>query len=344
MSDSESYNRHQEIILSAKHIVVIQADNPDADSLASALALEELLSLAGKQVSVFCRVDMPGYLHYLSGWDRVSSVLPSHYDAAILVDASATSLLDMLQDPHVRGVLASKPFIIFDHHETVLDQVDFATSIINDSTVSSTGELLYNFAKHYNYNISVPAGTYMMAAILGDTQGLTNDLAKASTYQVMSELVALGVSRSSLEESRREYFRMPDIIFRYKADLIKRTEFFADGAVAVVSVPQSEINAYSPLYNPSALVQFDMLQVIGVQITIVFKIYDSGRVSAAIRANQSAPIAGRLAERMGGGGHAYASGFKQNNGRPFNKIKTECIKFAHELLVESNTGHGNENS
>jgi len=35
---------------------------------------------------------------------------------------------------------------------------------------------------------------------------------------------------------------------------------------------------------------------------------------------------------MGGGGHAYASGFKVVGGKPFNEVKSECIKTATELL------------
>ena len=70
---------------------------------------------------------------------------------------------------------------------------------------------------------------------------------------------------------------MPQVIYTYKGTLIGRTEFAADGLVAHVTVPQQEINDYSPLYNPGPLVQFDMLQVRGVRMSIVFKQYDDGR-------------------------------------------------------------------
>jgi nanoRNase/pAp phosphatase (c-di-AMP/oligoRNAs hydrolase) len=40
-----------------------------------------------------------------------------------------------------------------------------------------------------------------------------------------------------------------------------------------------------------------------------------------------------LAEKLGGGGHAFASGFKITDGRPFNEVKSECITLATELLA-----------
>ncbi len=73
MSMHSEAEKVRTLVDAARHIVVIQADNPDADSLGSSLALEHALGDQGKQVSLYCGVDIPGYLHYLDGWDRVSS-------------------------------------------------------------------------------------------------------------------------------------------------------------------------------------------------------------------------------------------------------------------------------
>jgi len=43
----------KELIDEAKKIIVIQAENPDGDSLGSALALEEILGDLGKEVSLY---------------------------------------------------------------------------------------------------------------------------------------------------------------------------------------------------------------------------------------------------------------------------------------------------
>ena len=60
---------------------------------------------------------------------------------------------------------------------------------------------------------------------------------------------------------------------------------------------------------------------------------NDGHVTAKIRCNFGFPIANKLAEHFGGGGHNYAAGFKTPTaGRPFNEIKSECISFATELL------------
>ena len=141
-----------------------------------------------------------------------------------------------------------------------------------------------------------------------------------------------GVDRPALEELRRASSKMPESIYRYKAKLIDRTELYADGRLAIVSVPQDEINTFSPLYNPGPLIQTDMLQIDGVLVGIVCKVYDTGRVTGMIRCNPSGGIGSDLATALGGGGHAYAAGFKVQDGRPFSEVKKETIAKATELL------------
>ncbi len=85
----------KQIVDAAQTIVVVQADNPDADSLGSALALEHILGDMGKEPYLYCGVDVPTYLRYLSGWDRVGRELPAKFDASIIVDASTMSLSEL---------------------------------------------------------------------------------------------------------------------------------------------------------------------------------------------------------------------------------------------------------
>ena len=341
-----TYDQAQQIsniIGEAHKIVIVQADNPDGDSLGSALAMEQILGDMGKDTYLYCGVDMPGYLRYLSGWDRVQKDLPKQFDASIIVDASTMTLFEKLSGSGQQGWISSKPCVVLDHHQTVDNLIPFATVTINDHTRASAGELVYMLGKQLNWPLSNGAQEFLMTSILSDTQGLTNQLATAETYRVMAEMIDDNIDRSRLEELRREYGKMPESVFRFKAALIMRTKFAADGAIASVLVPQEDINQYSPLYNPAPLIQNDLLQITGVRVTIVFKRYDDGKTTAAIRCNNTAPIAADLAEHFGGGGHANASGFKITKDRPFEDIKSECINLATELLAKLETVNTDEN-
>jgi phosphoesterase RecJ-like protein len=285
---------------------------------------------------------MPSYLHYLEGWDRVSNDLPKQFDLSIIVDASTMSLFEKLQTNNQMGWIAAKPCIVLDHHRTVEKPLTFAKLTICDSSISSTGELVYLLAKQLNWPLNHDASKCLLAAILGDTQGLSNELATAETHRVVANLIESGVSRPALEEKRREFGKMPALIFKYKARLIDRTELSSEGRIAHVSIPQNEINEFSPLYNPAPLIQNDMLQTAGVAIAIVFKYYSDGHVTAAIRSNLGFALADVLAKKMGGGGHPHASGFRVADGRTIDQVKQTCLELCAQLidnLEKENSAH-----
>lgn len=292
----------------AQKIVIIQAENPDGDSLGSSLALEELLSEAGKDVKLYCAIDIPKYMHYIKGWDRVEKDWPTDREVAIIVDTQAEALIQQaLAQPGVRHFLESHPVIILDHHETAGD-LPFETITVVDPKAVATSELLYRLAKAAGWNITPDAAESMFISIQADSLGLTTPSTTADSYQVAADLVMLGANPAEVENRRREYMKKPADILKYKGELIERIEYFADGKLAIVHIPWEDIAEYSDRYNPSVLVLEEMRMVEGVEVAVAIKTYPDGKLTGKIRVNM--PIADVIAGYFGGGGHAYAAGFK----------------------------------
>jgi phosphoesterase RecJ-like protein len=323
----------QKIIQDAERIVIIQADNPDGDSLATAKALEEILGDQGKQTFLYCGVDIPDYLRHIQGWDRVSKDMPTGFNASIIVDTSALVLLEKLEQSEYRNWVASKPVIVIDHHSGVTCDIPYATVVLNDGIAVASGAVVYLLAEQLSWPLNLQAKTHITSSILADSLGLSSEGTLPRTYRIIADLVEAGVDRAALEEARRAFSKMPEKIFRYKAELIKRTELLDSGRIAFVAVPHDELMEYSPLYNPAPLIQTDMLQTEGVRVAIVVKHYNDGKILGSIRCNSGATIAAELAGYFGGGGHPYAAGFKTTE-KPFEEIKQECIQVASELLAK----------
>jgi phosphoesterase RecJ-like protein len=327
----------QELIRTAQRIVVLQADNPDADSLGSALAMEHILGDMGKQVSLYCGVHTPDYLHYMAGWDRVMNELPSSFELSIIVDTSADSLLSILNASAGRPRLAAKPCIVIDHHATV-PTISYASVVCNPPAVAA-GEVVYELARQLDWPLNLDAQKLLTIAIMSDSLGLTSEGTSARSIHIVAELVSGGVSIAELEAKRRELMRKDPKLVTYKGELLQRIEYVANGRIAVITIPWEEIERYSHAYNPSMLVIDDMRFATGVDMAIAFKVYKTsmgsaggGKVTAKIRCNYGKAVADKLAEKFGGGGHPYASGFKIEDGRPLSAIKSECISYATELL------------
>ena len=322
----------KKFIESHQDIVILQADNPDGDSLTSSLALEQILGDMGKNPIMYCGIDMPTYLRYLSGWDRVEKELPSGFDASIIVDASAITLFDRLNSGTQRDLIRKKPCLIIDHHATP-PTIDFA-SINYIKTAVSTGELIYDLAVQLKWPLNLKAKEFLATSIMSDSLGLVSEGTSPHSIHTMAELVEGGVNLAKLDDSRKRLMRKSPELLAYKGKLLQRLEFFDNNRISIVTIPWEEIEKYSPLYNPTMLVLDEMRYGEGTDVAIGFKVYKQGKVTAKIKTNYGKGIADKLAEHFGGGGHAYASGFKIENGKPFNEIKSECVKIASQLLNE----------
>lgn len=336
MSDiSKLASQFQDFISDKKSIVIVQADNPDGDSLASSLALEEILSELGQEIILYCGVEIPGYLRYMPGWDRVVSELPQKFDGSIIVDTSALSLLETLTKKDDLKWLRLKPALYIDHHQTEAT-IDFASGIV-DAAAVSTGQVIYNLARELELPMPLPACEFIGYSVLSDSLGLTSEAVDSRTFQLMADIVERGVSVAKLDNARRSLSKKSRRIVEYKGKLLTRIEFFDDPRLAMVTIPWTEIEQYSHEYNPSMLVIDEMRMVEGVQVAIAFKTYPDGKITAKIRSNYGYKVAAGIAEHFGGGGHPYAAGFKITNNNDLGSIKIDCLTVASKLLDELDT-------
>lgn len=319
----------QEIIDDSKTIVIAQADNPDGDSLASALALEDILHHLGKEPYMYCAIDMPKHLRHLPGWDRVNKDMPKQFDASIIVDTSSRKLFEVAEKRGELNWVLAKPLIVLDHHD-VESTID-ATVYHNNKKAVSTGEAIYEIAKELSWPLTLTSRNMIATSILSDSLGLMTEQTTPTSIRTIADLVEQGVNLPELEEARRAMMKKSEALVRYKGELLQRLEYYDGTSVATITIPWSEIEQYSSEYNPSILVLDDMRLTEGTKIAIAFKTYPNGRITAKIRANYGFPIAKDLAEHFGAGGHKYSSGFKVNDDN-FEKVKQECIEYAIGLL------------
>lgn len=309
-------------------ICVIQAENPDGDSLGSAIALDYLLK--DKDVSLYCPVDIPKYLHYFADWSRVTNEFDYKADGYIIVDTAATILLSkLLDDSAIRNRLSMAPVLVLDHHETADDLTFPHQSIIE--VRPACAEIIYRIAKAENFEIDKSAAEAIFQGILSDTLGLTSSTVSADTFEIAADLTRLGADISELEDRRREFMKKSPRILDYKADLIKRVEYALDGALATVHIPWDDIREYSDEYNPNVLILEELRLVEGVKVAVAVKTYPDGKVTGKIRCASSTPIAEEVAGYFGGGGHKVAAGFRTYD-TTYEDVVKELIKIVPELV------------
>lgn len=314
------YNSFSDFLKNKHRLCIIQAENPDGDSLGSALALDYLLK--DHEISLYCPVEIPKYLRYFDDWSRVSLEFDFNADGYIIVDTAAEVLLSkLLEDPAIKNRLYVSPVFVLDHHETE-DNLNFAHQGLVQ-TLPACADLIYKIAVEQGLlskdftSLSEEdqlrektACRYLYYAILSDTLGLVSESTTADTFKVISDLVSRGISVAELDEHRRDFSKKTPRILDYKADLIKRVEYYLDGTLATVHIPWDDIQEYSDEYNPNVLILEELRMVEGVEIAIAVKTYPDGKVTGKIRSFGNNPYSDKIAEYFGGGGHPYAAGFR----------------------------------
>lgn len=325
------FDKAKKIIEDSKSIVVVQAENPDGDSLGSSLALEEILGDMGKSVQLHCPIELPKYLRYIQGWDRVSSELDMSADLIILVDTTAEVLLSKtFEIPGARHFFETRQVLVIDHHASE-STLTFDNLLINQPAVSNS-QVIYHLAKYAGWPINPQAAENLLIALMSDSRGLTTEASDAEAFEVAARLTRLGASNFVIEERRREFMKKAPEILTYKGELIKRIEYFLDGKLALVHIPFEDIQEYSDKYNPSVLVLDEMRLVEGVEVAIAIKTYPDGKLTGKLLTNS--PVAEQIAGYFGGGGHKYAAGFR---------IYEDYDAAVREILEATNKALGEQN-
>lgn len=324
------YESFRDFLSDKQKICVIQAENPDGDSLGSALGLDEILSKAGKEVSHYCPVNIPKYLHYFADWSRVDINFDFEADGYLIVDTASDTLLSKLMgDAAIKNKLFSAPVFVLDHHEAA-DDLKFPHEIICE-TLPACCELIYRIAKELKLEVTPQAAEHLMAGIASDTLGMTSQSMTPATFAVMAELAERGADISEIEARRREFMKKSQRILSYKGELIGRIEYYLEGRLAVVHIPWDDIREYSDEYNPGVLIIEEMKMVEGVEVAVAIKTYPDGKVTGKVRTSQ--PIADSLAGFWGGGGHLFASGFRTYDSS-YDEVLSDLIHETDRLLPE----------
>lgn len=327
------YEKFSEFLRGKSKICIIQAENPDGDSLGSAIALDYILDQTENRL--YCPVDIPKYLRYFSDWSRVEIEFDYRADAYIIVDTASSVLLSkLLDDPAIKNCLYNKPVLVIDHHESE-DDLDFPHEAIIEP-LPACADLIYKIARANKLTVNPEAACALYSAISSDTLGLVSASVTSDTMRTMAELIDLGANPAELDEQRREFMKKSQRILSYKADLIKRVEYSLDGQLATIHIPFEEIQQYSDEYNPNVLIMEELRLVEGVIVSVAIKTYPDGKVTGKIRSSQ--PVSDQIAGYFGGGGHPYAAGFRTYD-TSYEEVVADIVRILPGLLAECESQH-----
>ncbi len=307
-------------VTDAQIILVLQPDSPDADSLGSALGLEEILGDLGKTVVMYSYKEPEPYLRTMEGWDRVLQDLPKAFDLTILVDTGSPALIKSALEHHYVA-LTAKPFFIIDHHVT-RSEFGFVVSQIVEHACAAA-EVITNIAIDRSWPINAGAAAKLSTAILADSLNLTTPESSERSVRMLAELVKRGANLYELYKLKRTASALTPELVHLKGRLLQSIEFHLDGTLAIAEITPDLVARYKDVHEPYTLILSDMQWAKGVELVAVFKNYGT-KINVPLRSTlgYAAPVAAAL----GGGGHDNAAAYR---------CKTVMIQDEKQLLIET---------
>lgn len=299
--------RIAEALRSRRHVLLLNHESPDGDSLGSTLALAHALWARGQRALVASVDGVPEMYRFLPASERVVSDVPAGetFDAVVFMECST---------PERAGDLAARAagvplWVNIDHH---MSNAGYGDLILSDATASAVGELVYPVVQSLVPALDRAMATCLMTALLTDTGSFRYASVTPRTFTIAAELLAGGATPA--EVYAEVYENRPASSLRLLGIALSRLTVSEDGRVAWTAVTQAMLQEAGASMEEVEGIVTTLRALRGVQVAILFKEEpDAIRVSLRGRSGVRAHM---IAEAFGGGGHAAAAGFTARGALP----------------------------
>ncbi len=293
-------------IESARHVLAVGHENPDADTIGSTLAVCRLVERAGGRATAVFTDPIPPLYAFLPDVDRARTdpVPDADYDLLVVSDCGTLDRIGDVAGRHP-SLFERLPRVVLDHHASN-DGVGEADWI--DAAAAATCEMTALLAVRLGVPLDEGDGalaTLLMAGVVMDTSTFAHPNTTPRTLAVSSALVEAGAPLSDI--SRRLYRVKAEAQLKLFGVVLARLAAEAGGRIVHTSLFDSDLAETGAIPAHSEGIIDLLAQADEAEIAIVFK--EAGATTRiSVRTKPGGVDATVLTGVFGGGGHARASG------------------------------------
>jgi phosphoesterase RecJ-like protein len=295
-----------ERLRSARNVLAVGHENPDADTLGATLAICRLAEREGHRATAVFADPVPPLYAFLPGHARARTDPEPDvaYDLLVISDCGALDRVGSVAARHPE-LFERLPRVVIDHHAS--NEAAEAAEWI-DPASAATCEMVTLLAARLGAPLDLDDGALgaeLMAGIVMDTATFAHPNATPRTLAVSAALVEAGAPLSEI--SRRLYRTKPAAQLQLFGRVLDRLEI-TDGGLVVHSTLLDADYAATGSIPPHSEGIIDLLaQDDAAEVAILFKEAGEG-TKLSVRTKPGGVDATVLTGLFGGGGHARASG------------------------------------
>jgi bifunctional oligoribonuclease and PAP phosphatase NrnA len=296
-----------ERLRSARHVLAVTHEHPDADTLGAALAVTFVMEAIGGTATPACTDPVPPLYAFMPGIERFRTDPDpdAGYDLLVVSDCGTLDRIGAMRERHA-DLFDRLPRVVLDHH--VSNDGEGSADWI-DPAAAATCEMAALVATRLGVPLDAADGalaTALMAGIVMDTATFAHPNATPRTLAVSAALVAAGAPLADI--SRRLYRSKPDEQLRLFGRVLDRMETTAGGRVVHSTLLDADLVATGSIAAHSEGIIDLLAQAERAEVAILFKEQGPAATRVSVRTKPGGVDATELTGAFGGGGHARAAG------------------------------------
>ena len=315
-------NRLLKLINEKNDFLIATHIKPEGDAIGSSLALALGLKKIGKRVYLINRDPVPSMLRFLPS-SRLFKRRPPRkmFDLLFLLDCNTLE-----RTGFKTGVRAENTAIV-DHHilnDDAVQSISKSLTYINPEA-AATGVLVYKILQALKIPLDKRIATNLYTSILDDTGGFRYSNTDPESLKIASYLVEAGAKPYEITKELYENVTLSSIRLR---TLALSTIKMKDGVAWIIVTEDMLRRTRTTAEDTEDFVNFPR-GVKGVEVAVFFREEDSGFCKVSLRSKGSINVA-KLADGLGGGGHAAAAGCKVRGS--LKEVQEKVLKIVRRAI------------
>lgn len=289
-----------DIIKSSKKILLLSHVNPDGDTLGSMCAMYSMIYNRFKiKADMNVVSNIPFNYHFLPNINLAQRFYDQSlvYDLVITLDVAA---IDRLRDSKI-FLDKAKCTVNIDHHKT---NPGFGNWQIINPDASSCGEVLYDYFKENNWEITSSAAECLYVAIMTDTGNFRFENTTSKVFSTVADLVEKGANPTTLYKKCYETKTKNLVMFQNYC--VNKAEFLNDNKIAYTTVYKKDLEKFSAGDDYTDGIAETLRAIDSTEVAFVVKEVEPKLTKVSMR-SKKIDVA-QVCSVFGGGGHTFAAG------------------------------------
>jgi phosphoesterase RecJ-like protein len=293
----------------SKNVILFAHLNPDVDSLSSVFAMNDYLKNGlKKKTTLISKDNLDGLALKIFPENQLKKDYDlAKYDTILILDREDT-FYKLKLDKEIEKNNLKIEVINIDHHprNPIVGALNFV-----DTEASATCEIIYEFFKKINYQISPIASQYLLNGIFTDTGGFRHNNTTAKTLEIVSDLMKKGASVRKINQLVFENKSLNTL--KLWSIALGRAELYKKTGMVVSFLTKEDLKKCNASKSDASGIAEVLNTISGSKFSLVLYESKPNLIKASLRSDEHKGVdVSEIAKKFKGGGHKLASGFEIN--------------------------------